>query len=667
MLLALNVRDGLPEGHHDAIGAFPMEDISVTQHEGGKTNPHICMTISFVRNSPAKKLERFLAWGKSEGLAILVLALIVVYFLCASWRKWPDPLVDSGHQWYAAWRLSQGALLYHDVSWYYGPLSAYFNAGLFRCFGTGMMVLVAANLVIYCLILALAYAAFRIAWGRMGAFVASAVFISVFSFSRLEPMGNFNYVTPYAHECTHGVLLILVTAFIAVWWCLKPSRTSAFFLGLCGGLAAVIKPEFMLAGGIMGMAAWLLRWMYRQRVRVGEYALILAGLALPTLAFTTWFARAESWKEAFIDASQAWWLVLVDQIQSGSVLMKNCAGFDHPWENAVTELYATFAAVMVMGGLWTAGWFLNRPSSLTRQVAGVVAIGVLVLIWFFPAEGGFEKSLPGLTGIVLILVILRLRRERRLGGKANLRTVMALMLVLLAGALLVRMPLNAQVNGFGFYQAAVAGMVVAAALVTEMPRWTGVSVTGRRLALFGCLLMVAVYCLAVASASRDYRLLQTEPVGSGMDRFYALDPSVEETGALVNWAVQRMESVPPPSTILVLPEGIVINYLSRHVNPLPICSFVDATEIQKQRIMNLLHQSPPDYVILISRSLSEFGIQQYGSPGTLGHTILKWVLENYGMDASMGGDPLATNGAKGVAILRRNTSASGGTESPPIL
>jgi hypothetical protein len=114
---------------------------------------------------------------KIEALAILTLALMAVYFLATSWRKWPDPIVDSGLQWYAFWRLSQGALLYHDLTWNYGPLSAYFNACLFKCFGPGMMVLVTANLVIYGLIVTLAYVAFRKAWGRLAAFAAVAVFI----------------------------------------------------------------------------------------------------------------------------------------------------------------------------------------------------------------------------------------------------------------------------------------------------------------------------------------------------------------------------------------------------------------------------------------------------------------------------------------------------------
>ena len=114
-----------------------------------------------------------------------VLALLAAWFLRESWRKWPDPIIDSGPQWYATWRVSLGAAPYHDFVWNYGPWSILFNGMLFKCFGPGMMVPAAANLAVYGGIVSLAYLAFRMAWGRLAAFAALAVFISVFSFSSI--------------------------------------------------------------------------------------------------------------------------------------------------------------------------------------------------------------------------------------------------------------------------------------------------------------------------------------------------------------------------------------------------------------------------------------------------------------------------------------------------
>ena len=107
----------------------------------------------------------FAAHWQAETLAILALAAMAAWCLATSWRKWPDPVADTGTQWFDFWRLSHGALLYHDIMWNYGPLSAWFDAELFKRFGPGMMVLVTANLACYGVIVALAYFAFRKAWG----------------------------------------------------------------------------------------------------------------------------------------------------------------------------------------------------------------------------------------------------------------------------------------------------------------------------------------------------------------------------------------------------------------------------------------------------------------------------------------------------------------------
>src|SRR5438105_4643027 len=102
------------------------------------------------RTFPRSDQNRPNAWLEIAGIGMLI--VLAVFYLGISWRKWCDPLIDFGDQLYTAWRLSNGAVLYRDVDLLYGPLSQYFNAGLFRIFGPGIMVLVTANLVIFCMI-----------------------------------------------------------------------------------------------------------------------------------------------------------------------------------------------------------------------------------------------------------------------------------------------------------------------------------------------------------------------------------------------------------------------------------------------------------------------------------------------------------------------------------
>ncbi len=76
-----------------------------------------------------------------------MVALAFVFAAAISWRRWPDLLVDFGGQLYIPWRLANGAVLYRDLFYFAGgPLSQYFNALLFKIFGTSFLTLIVANL-----------------------------------------------------------------------------------------------------------------------------------------------------------------------------------------------------------------------------------------------------------------------------------------------------------------------------------------------------------------------------------------------------------------------------------------------------------------------------------------------------------------------------------------
>ena len=102
---------------------------------------------------------------RKELIGIGSLLLGVFFLLKLSWRKWSDPQIDFGREVYIPWQLASGAKWLKDVDDLYGPLSRFIDAGLFRLFGPGIMILATANIVTYLVILALLYFLFRKAWG----------------------------------------------------------------------------------------------------------------------------------------------------------------------------------------------------------------------------------------------------------------------------------------------------------------------------------------------------------------------------------------------------------------------------------------------------------------------------------------------------------------------
>ena len=75
---------------------------------------------------------------------LLLLASLVMVVI--SWGKWMDILVDFGLQVYTPWQLSQGQVLYKDIIYIHGPLSAYIHSFLFMVFGSGISILAWFNI-----------------------------------------------------------------------------------------------------------------------------------------------------------------------------------------------------------------------------------------------------------------------------------------------------------------------------------------------------------------------------------------------------------------------------------------------------------------------------------------------------------------------------------------
>src|SRR4051794_17214899 len=78
----------------------------------------------------------FAAW---TGPVIVAVVFLVMIFLI--WNRGPDPVLDFGREVYIPWRINAGQVLYRDIEYFNGPFSPYFNALVFRIFGTSLQAI----------------------------------------------------------------------------------------------------------------------------------------------------------------------------------------------------------------------------------------------------------------------------------------------------------------------------------------------------------------------------------------------------------------------------------------------------------------------------------------------------------------------------------------------
>ena len=195
---------------------------------------------STAATSSAAAYDELLRW-----LSPAVICLTALVMLCWTWESWADIVVDFGRELYLPWRLTEGEVLYRDLAHFNGPLSPYLNSLWFRIFGVGLRTLALVNFALLLLILTLLHHLLRQIGSRAAALIGCLFFLAVFAFSALGY--NFNYMCPYSHEMTHGLLASLAAVFFVFRYARSGRWVDVAASGFCVGLVLLTKPEFFLA------------------------------------------------------------------------------------------------------------------------------------------------------------------------------------------------------------------------------------------------------------------------------------------------------------------------------------------------------------------------------------------------------------------------------------
>jgi hypothetical protein len=468
-------------------------------------------------------------------------------------------------------------------------------------------------------------------------------------------VGNYNYATPYSHEATHGLLVCLALVLVLSRWLEKPTLLTSALAGGLFGLTLVLKVEMILAAGLVTAAALAIRWTWLKTFPLAAAAAWVAGATLPTLAFAVYFSAHVPWRAALLFSCRAWLSVATDDITS-DFNQKTFIGFDHWKRNLAFHVFATISAILIVAGMGVVARMAERFTDLWRRIllgglllAGTAGLACLEIPWL-----QVGRCLLGLTTIYLLVCAISLRRHST-SGVTGRTLELRFLLAVLAAALMARMLLHGRIYQYGFFQAALAGALIPAVITCEVPARLALGRFGRSLMAVASLLLLACGVVTLCLGSNEAFSDKTYAIGSGLDLFYSYSPDIDPRGPVIRAVQDRLSQSSPGQSLLVLPEGEMINYLVRMPSPLAPEVFYGANLSQGREgaLVAQLRAHPPDWVLMISRDLREYGIERYGELPGEGLYLVSWALDNYRREFSMGGDPLDVRQAGGILLSRR--------------
>ena len=586
---------------------------------------------------------------RSSLLGLGVVAVAFVLAAALSWRKWPDVLVDFGTQLYIPWRISSGAVLYRDLFYFAGgPFSQYFNALLFKIFGVSFSTLIAANLLLTAAMIFVIYRRFLAVTDVWTAALIGLGITFVFAFAEFTPYGNYNYIAPYSHETFHGLVLSVFAIALLCQWIDKGSIWAAMAAGFCTGLVFVTKPDIFMALALAAAVAIALFWQNHGSHKLAKplAAAILAGI-LPSLFFFFYFLLVENARESLRSVLFGWMPLLQGSITKNPFYLW-CMGMDTPLAH-LGQIVLYFVAVVFVIAIYAFAlrWVkkLNRPKP--QYVFLIVLISPL-LIWaakFAWFQCGWPLPLLCLSACILTLWYYK---------KFKYPPVFPLLWSVFSLALLAKLGLFPRIWHYGFALAMPAFVTSIYLLFYLLPkllmRWFDVPGGEFRL-MIGLVLVIGYWNLFdFSQAIYDQKSLA---LGNGGDRIFTYNLATEEShdvcGALL-WADKYL---PPDATLAVLPEGVTLNYLTRHVNPTP-CLFWDPNCLAmfgQSNMVSAFEKNPPDYIFIAERDYSEFRAGNFGGSPDFCQGLMEWIGKNYQPQFLIGNEPLKGLGF-GIKILK---------------
>ena len=585
---------------------------------------------------------RYAYWS---GLAVI--AFVFVAAAALTWRKWPDVLIDFGTQLYVPWRLLNGAVLYRDLFYLSGgPFSQYFNALLFKIFGVSFSTLVFANLTFAAVTVLVVYREFFAAADAWTATLICLSIVLVFTFGQYILTGNYNYIAPYTHEATHGLVLSIFAIIFLCDWLKKGTIWTASSAGFCAGLVFLTKPDIFIALAVTAVAAFVLFYLKHGKVLLKSLmAFVLAGI-IPPFLFFFYFVRIESAHDSAC-AVIFGWLPVFQAAITNNTFYRWCTGLDYPavhlWSMGLYFLAVALVVALYSGVLqWMKNWNWIR----SQYVMLLLVISPL-LVWavtFDWRQCGWPLPLLSLSACVLM------------AQDYKNQPAFPLLWSVFGFILLAKLGLYPRISHYGFVLAMPAFVSAVYLLFWLLPALLEAkfAVPARQFRIMAGLVML----IGMGNLFDQSQLLyakKTLALGNGGDKIvtYPAEESQDISNAL-SWTEQNM---PTNATLAVLPEGIMFNYLTCHVNPTP-CLFWDPISLAMfgpSNITGAFEKNPPDFIFLVEYDSSEYGVGYFGSSPDFGLELMQWIQKNYSAEILIGNEPFK-DGRFGIKILKRRAT-----------
>lgn len=499
------------------------------------------------------------------------LVLITLAVLSITYSHHNGLIIDCGREAYYPQEILNGKVLYKDLFNIYGPFSYLFNAILYKILGNNLNTLyMAGSFCAFGIITTLFFIAKRVLSASFGFYIGCfAIAIGII------PVYVFNYVYPYSFGMTYGLLACLVSIFAFIKF---EDKKNILYLSLgtfFAGLAVCCKYEFI---------AFLLIIPYillKTKINFKSFLISLFSfLIIPILCFGTLFIeglRFENLIEAFNITK------VMAQTQTLNYFYIHSGIFFH--KQTLGLIISTFLVFAILFSIYMAPILFKNK--LTNPAVNLILTYTGICLLFVFKIGSFYDLYAFTPCLLLILILIN---YKKLWKDLPL-------FVLVIGSFLISLKIfwGLILNSYGIYYLPLIILSIFALYKDKFNQ--------KEIDYIG--FFILVLAILVGFSNCKFYLAKNHTLSTQKGIIYVKEKHYKTTKKLFEYIEKNTKK---EDKILILPEGMMINYLTDRKTDdfyntlLPLYEETFGNE----QIINHLKKSMPEYVIFNSWDSSDY-------------------------------------------------------------
>ncbi len=545
--------------------------------------------------------------NKKDWICFGIIITIAVIGEILFFNRQGDFMVDVGREFYLSKEVAMGKLLYKDIFNIYGPLAYQINAVLFKIFGFHTNVLVVAGNLCGLAICTSLYVLCRQFLPRIYSFVILLVGV----ITGIYTNWIFCYTVPYCYAMTYGLLATIVALILLVQYVRNSEKSCYLYWSMffASGLV-VLKYDYWVFLLMFPFAMFLVRTNIITALKGG-----LCLCVIPLASVIPLFVAGLNFQDVLYNVS----------------LIKRCAtapSLQFFYETVRVSPSLELFFLTILNLLWVGGAFALIYKLLCKIKIKWLYVAILLGTFFILGDvfevGEYFSFLAVLIAILLCIL------NKKIKDKSYWILCVAALLLSMKSFLCTRFYL------YGLY---------------TFP-----------FLLLSCIVLLRTYVFKNEKVFKHcliaFLVFMLTPVGVFMlnQSKYNQVKVVTEYGQLnthrelspIKLLVEVLQkSVNKDDTVVVLPEGHIINFLTGtksddfYSNFIPM--YVEA--FGEQNIIKHYAENKPDYFVLSTRDIGEYGYT--GICKDYAVELCNWIFNNYYVTAKIVGEPQ-------YVILRKN-------------